>query len=152
MKSVKGGAIVLTAFGMFVFLAGVSFAQEMQMMKKDHAAWEAKYKAKIKLLQNSSSALQQTNPDLAQKLCDAVDEEMGELKEKMGAGKEGMAKDSAEWKAKREERVKLYQDAAAALQQRYPDLAKDLEDMAMSKHKPEMMDMKGMMQEGNEKK
>jgi len=123
---------------MVVFLSSLSFAQEAQAKGKDSPEWKAKHEAKIKLLQDSAAALQQTNPDLAKQLSDLVNKETNEPKEKAEGSKEKVAKDSPEWKAKHEARVKLFKDAATALQQSHPDLAKGLEEMTVTKHKTEM--------------
>jgi hypothetical protein len=138
----------LAVLGIVVFLSGVSFAQTAPAAGKGSSVWTAKHEAKMKLLQDSAAALAQTNPDLAKKLSDLANEEGNESKEKMEGSKEKGAKDSAEWKAKHEARVQLFKDAAAALQQTHPDLAKGLEEMTVAKHKTEMQKM---MQEKNEK-
>ncbi len=126
------GAVVL---GIVVLLSGVSFAQMAPAAEKDSSARKVKHEAKIKLLQDSAAALQQANPDLAKKLSDFVNEEANESKEKL-------AKDSPEWKANHEARVQLFKDAAAALQQVRPDLAKSLEEMTVPKHKSEQGESK----------
>ena len=69
------------------------------------------------------------------KLTDIVN---GQLKEKAEGNKEKLAKDSPEWKAKRDARIQLYKDAATALQAANPDLAKGLMDLTVPKQKTEM--------------
>ena len=127
----------LAVLGIVVFLSGVSFAQMAPAAEKDSSARKAKHEARIKLLQDSAAALQQTNPVLATKLSDLVNEETNKSKEKLEGSKEKVAKDSPEWKAKHEARVQLFKDAAAALQQSHPDLAKSLKEMTVAKHKTE---------------
>ena len=125
-----------------VLISGVSFAQTAApaatpaaVANDVAAAKKAKHEARIKLLQDSATALQATNPDLAMKLTDIVN---GQSKEKVEGSKETVAKGSAEWKAKHDARIQLYKDAAAALQATNPDLAKGLMDMTVPKQKTEM--------------
>ena len=138
MKLAKKVFFGLVVFGIVVFLSGVSFAQEAPVAGKDPLARKARHEARIKILQDSAVALQQTNPDLAKKLGDLVDEDANKSKEKLEGSKEKVAKDSSEWKAKHEARVQLFKDAAAALQSTRPDLAKSLEEMTVAKQKTEM--------------
>jgi|GEM_PF-1418589 len=135
MKLARNVFFGLVMAGAVVFIANVSFAEMVPAAGKDSSAWKAKHEAKMKLLQDSSVALQQTNPDLAKKLSGLVNGEADESKEKLEGSKEKVAKDSPEWKAKREARVQLFKDAAAALQQSHPDLAKSLEEMTVVRHK-----------------
>ena len=148
MKLARNVFLGLIMAGTIVFLSGVSFAQMASDAGKDPSAMKAKHEAKIKLLQDSAIALQQTNPDLAKQLSDIVNEETNEPKEKLKNSKEKIVKNSSEWKAKHEARVQLFKDAAAALQQSNPDLAKGLTEMSESGPKKEMQKM---MQEKNEK-
>lgn len=135
MRLVRSMLIGAALVGMVVVLSGVSFAQEAQSAGKDSSAWQAKREARIKLLQDSAAALQQSNPDLAKGLLEMAEGHKG--------GKETKeAKDSAEWKAKREARVKVLKDSAAALQQSNPDLAKSLLEMSERKPGPEHSDNK----------
>jgi hypothetical protein len=135
MKLAKIVFFGLAMTGMIIFLSTASFAQEAPAAGKDPSVWKAKHEARMKVLQDSAAALQQTNPDLAKKLSDLANEEPKESKEKLEGSKEKLAKDSPEWKAKHEARMQLFKDAAAALQQTHPDLAKSLEEMAVAKHK-----------------
>lgn len=57
-------------------------------------------------------------------------------------------KDSPAWKAKHKVRVKLLKDAAVALKQSHPDLAKGLQEL--SERKPNT-EMQKMTEEKNEK-
>jgi len=148
MKSLRTIVIGLAVLGMVVFLSSLSFAQEAQAKGKDSPEWKAKHEARMKLLQDSAAALQQTNPDLAKQLSDIVNKEADKSKEKSEGSKEKVAKDSPEWKAKHEARIKLFKDAAAALKQSHPDLAKGLEEMTVAKHKAEIQKAAG---EKNEK-
>ncbi len=135
MKLARNVFFGLVMAGMIVFLSSASFAQMAPAAGKDSSARKAKFEAKMKVLQDSATALAQTNPDLAKKLSDLANEETNASKEKVEGSKEKVAKDSAEWKAKHEARVQLFKDAAAALQQSHPDLAKSLEEMTVAKHK-----------------
>jgi len=135
MSSLKNALIGLAVVGVISILPSVSSAQE-------------KEGAKIKILQGSAAALQQSNPDLAKKLSEFANEEINESMGKQEGSKEKIAKDSPEWKAKHEARVKIFKDASAALQQTHPDLAKSLEEMTIAKHKTEMQKAS---QEKNEK-
>lgn len=144
MKSLRGAFIWVAAIGAMAVLSGVSFAQAPQSAAKDPAARKARHEAKIKLLQDSSAALGQTNPELSKKLSDLANEEMNESMGKM----EKTDKSSADWAAKHEARMKIITDASAALMQSRPDLAKSLEEMTVPKHKVMMQNMAG---EKNEK-
>ena len=144
MKVARNVFFGLVVVGAMVFVSGVSFAETATSTpvvttaaatNDVSAAKKAKHEARIKLLQDSSAALQATNPDLAMKLTDIVN---GQSKEKAEGSKEQVAKDSPEWKAKHDARVQLYKDAAAALQATRPDLAKGLMDMTVPKQKTEM--------------
>jgi len=149
MKLARNVLFGLVVAGMVVFLSGVSFAQKAVTERKDSSAWKVKHEAKMKILQDSAAALRVTNPDLAEKLSALVTKEKTESREKMESKKE-MVKDETGMKAKHEARVKLFQDAAAALKQSHPDLAKDLEAMTMVKHKTEMQGMAGEKKEKEE--
>jgi len=134
-RKVFFGLIVL---GIVVFLSGVSFAEMAPAAGNDLSARKARHEARMKLLQNSAAALEQTNPDLAKKLRNIVNEEANKTKGSLEGGKEKVAKNSAEWKARHEARMQLFKDAAAALAQTYPDLAKSLEEMTVAKHNTKM--------------
>jgi len=137
MKSVRKVAIGLVVLGVTVFISGISFAQIAPTAGQDSSAKKARHEARMKLLQDSAAALQQTNPDLAKKLNDLVNEEATELKERLEGGKAKIAKDSAEWKARHEARMQLFKDAADALQLTHPDLANSLTEMTVAKQKTE---------------
>ncbi|MCX5696407.1 MAG: hypothetical protein NTU54_00285 [Candidatus Omnitrophica bacterium] len=146
MKLAKKVFFGLAVSGIIVFLSSVSFAQMEPAAGKDLSAKKAKHEARIKLLQDSATALAQTNPDLAKKLGDLVNEDANRSKEKLEGSKEKTAKDSPEWKAKHEARVQLYKDAAAALRLTRPDLAKSLDEMTVPK-----TEMQKAVEEKNEK-
>ncbi len=127
MKSLRTIVIGLAVAGMVVFLSSLAFAEEgCKTGKMNHDA-------KVKLLRDSATALQKSNPDLAKGLSDYADKE---------------AKEMQEWKTKHDAKVKLLQDASAALQKSNPDLAKGLQEMCAGKPKSEMQKM---MQEKKEK-
>lgn len=148
MKLARNVFFGLVIAGTIVFLSSASFAQMAPATGKDSSARKARHEARIKLLQDSAAALQQTNPDLAKKLSDLVNEDANRSNERLEGSKEKVAKDSPEWKAKHEARIQLFKDAAAALQQTHPDLAKGLEEMTVAKHKTEMQKA---IEEKNEK-
>ncbi len=145
MKAARNVVFGLVVAGVMVFVSGVSFAETAAPVATPAAATndmsaakKAKHEARIKLLQDSAAVLQATNPDLAMKLTDIVN---GDTKEKTEASK--LAKDSAEWKAKRDARIQLYKDSAAALQATNPDLAKGLTDLTVPKQKTQMQKTAG---------
>ena len=140
MKLARNVFFGLVMVGTIIFLSSVSFAQMAPATGKDLSARKAKQEAKIKVLQDSAAALQQTNPDLAKKLSDLVNKDANKSKEKLGGSKEKVAKDSPVWKARHEARMQLFKDAAAALQQTHPDLAKSLEEMTIPKDKSKMQE------------
>jgi hypothetical protein len=114
---------------------------DLAMKLTDIVDWDTKEnmvrsrnEARIELLQDSAIALQAINPDLAMKLTNIVNENTH-----MASSKS--VKDSAEWKAKRDVRMQLYKDAAAALQATNPDLAKRLIDIEIPKQKTEAQKM-----------
>lgn len=148
MKVARNVFFGLVMVGMIVLLSSASFAQMAPAAGKDSSAWKAKHEARMKLLQDSAVALQPTNPDLSKKLSDLVNEGTNKSNEKLEGSKVQVAKDSPVWKAKHEARIQLFKDAAAALQQTHPDLAKGLEEMTVVKHKTEMQKM---TEEKNEK-
>jgi hypothetical protein len=119
MRSLRLVIIGVAVLGVLFFLSRASFAQGDK-------------EAKIKVLQDSAAALAQSNPDLSKGLTDLANEETNEKTE---GKKTPVAKDSPEWKAKHDARVKLFQDSAAALQAAHPDLASSLLKMAERKHK-----------------
>ena len=140
MKVARNVFFGLVVTGIIFLVSGVSFAQEAPAAATNDvlAARKARYEAAIKLLQDSATALQATNPDLAMKLVDIAN----------GRSKENLVKGSPEWKAKHDVRVELYKEASAILQTTNPDLAKGLMDMAVPWQKPEMQKM---TEENNEK-
>lgn len=121
----------LVMVGTIVFLSSVSFAQTAPAAGKDASERGAKREAIIKALQDSAAALQQTNPDLAKKLSDVANERIKKMKVKLDGNKETVTIDSAEKRARPEGRVALFKEAAAALQQSHPDLAKSLKKLTV---------------------
>ncbi|HTY45764.1 MAG TPA: hypothetical protein VMD52_07245 [Patescibacteria group bacterium] len=130
MKFLKTAVIGSAVFGVIVFLSGLSYAQEASAVK-DSPEWKVKHDVKMKILQDSATALQQTNPGLAKKLDDLIYEETNESKEGSGESKE-----------KNEENASILTDAAKALQHTHPDLAKGLKQMIRLKEKPGPADNK----------
>ena len=142
MKAAKKAFFGLAAIGAIVFVSGVSFAETAASAATPaavaddvSAAKKARYEAKVKLLNDSAAALQATNPALAMKLADRVNE-LSRIKAE--GSKEKLAQNSPEWKAQHDARIQLYKDAAAALQTTNPDLAKGLMGMTVAKQKTEM--------------
>jgi len=132
MKSLRTVLIGLAIFGIAVFLSGVSFAQKMQSADK------ARHEAKVKLLQDSAAALQQSDPILSAGLIKFANDEMSEKQEKEEKNEAKEMKESEAMPGYREAHIKLLKDSAVALQQSHPDLAKGLEEMIVAKHKTEM--------------
>lgn len=130
MRFFRGVFVGIAVLGVMLFVSGAAFAQ-------------SKHEAKIKVLQDSAAALQASNPDLAKGLNDMANE----MAAKMEAKKEQTAKDSPEWKAKHEARVKLLQDSAAALQKTNPDLAASLQKMSEGRNKSQAPDVSGQKNE-----
>ena len=141
MKVARNMFLGLVVTGAIVFVSGLSFAETATSAPAAtandlSAALKAKDEVKIKLLNDSAAALQATNPALAMKLADRVNE-LSRIKAE--GSKEKLAQNSPEWKAQHDARIQLYKDAAAALQTTNPDLAKGLMDMTVSpKQKTEM--------------
>jgi hypothetical protein len=135
MRSLRGVLMGLVVLGAVLFFSGVSFAHENKEVK-------------VKTLQDASAALAQSNPELAKGLSDFANEEAKETKNMTEGAKKSEGKESSEWKAKHEARVKLLKDSADALAQSHPDLSKALKEMSERKHKDKMQQMKA---EKNEK-
>ncbi len=148
MKAAKKAFFGLAAIGAIVFVSGVSFAETAApaatpaaVADDVSAAKKARYEAKIKLLEDSAAALQATNPALAMKLTDTVNE-LSKIKAE--GSKEKLAQNSPEWKARHDARIQLYKDAAAALQTTNPDLANSLMDLTVPpKQRAEMQKAAG---------
>lgn len=137
MRLARGVFFGLAVAGVIIFLSSAAFAQTAPATTTDTAAKQAKREARMKLLQDSAAALQQSNPGLSKQLSDLVTEETSQPKGQM-EGKEKIAKDSPEWKAKHDARMQLFKDASAALAQSRPDLAKGLDELTVPKQKTEM--------------
>jgi hypothetical protein len=133
MKAARFGLIVIFALGVIVSFCGVSFAESG---KDGCKAWKESNEATTKILQDSVTALQKSNPDLAKGLTDYANEK---------------AKEQQAWKECKERyeaRTKLLTDSAAALEKTNPDLAKSLKEMSEHKYDKKMHEMK---KEENEK-
>ena len=127
MKSLRNIFTAVVVLGAICFLSRLSFADE------GCAGGKMNHEAKVKLLKDSATALQQLHPELAKGLNAIVDKEAKELQE---------------MKANHESKMKLLLDAAAALEKSNPDLAKGLEQMSETRHKKAMQ---SSIQEKNEK-
>jgi hypothetical protein len=121
MRSLKFLFVGVAVLGAVALFSGASFAQGNK-------------EARMKVLQDSAAALQQSNPDLAKALTDWVNKES---QPKTEAKKMPVDMNSPEWKAKHDARVKLLMDSAAALQATHPELAASLKQMAERKPKME---------------
>ncbi|MBF0479993.1 MAG: hypothetical protein HQL26_10965 [Candidatus Omnitrophica bacterium] len=138
MKLSRSLMMGLAAAGLVVLLSSVSFADEG--MGKD----------KVKLLNESALALQQSNPDLSAALTKYATEEANEVKDEKGEKeekgekieekseknelkteiKELEGKAEQEKMTEREAHIKLLKDSAAALSKSNPELAERLTKMA----------------------
>ena len=126
LRSVVAG---LLTFGFAVLPCGISFAKEGHH-KEDAAAF-------VKLLNDSASALQASNPALATGLAEWAKKETKEIQQKKSRKekKELEGKNEEAMKVRREAHLKLLRDSAAALQQSHPDLAAKLSGKAEQKAK-----------------
>jgi hypothetical protein len=110
------------AKNIFVSVVVAFFMSGMLLAAEESNAWKAApdiHTARVQLLNDSATALDKSNPDLAKGLRDlaAAKWEKGE-------------KGSADMKAKAEARKKLLNDASAALEKSNPDLSQKLKKMA----------------------
>lgn len=124
MKSLRGLIIGIVMVTVTFSLSGLAFAEmgkgackEGMGCKGDTAA----FAAHIKILKDSATALQASNPDLAKGLNDLADKKT-EMMQKM-----------QEWKNKRDAKVKLLKDSSAALKTLNPALSQELQMMCEKK-------------------
>jgi molecular chaperone GrpE (heat shock protein) len=113
----------LTVLGVIIFLSNVSFAEGKHS------------EAFIKLLNDSSIALMQTNPTLSAGLTKFAKDEIAEKQEKEEKNEVKENKEPEAMAGVREAHIKLLKDSAAALQQTHPDLAAELTKYADRKEK-----------------
>lgn len=125
MRYLRSVIIGIAVFAMIVSLSGLALAETGCGVcktgkggKVDKEAWAAK----IKVLRDSATALQTSNPDLAKGLNDLADK------------KAEMAQKWQESKAKHEQKMKLLKDSSTALQTSNPTLAQELQKMSEEKH------------------
>ena len=138
MKLLRNVFIGVVALAISICLSGMSFAEEGYHKWKDNMDNEV---AKIKLMKDSATALQQANPALAKGLSDWAADEEKEMQEWKGQ------------KAKHEAKTQLLTDSAAALDKTNPDLAKGLKKIAEKRSaskKNEMMEEKNEKEEAGE--
>ena len=123
-----GIAAGFIGLGLVFSLPAVSFAHEGD--GKDDAAF-------VKLLNDSTSALQTSDPVLAKGLGDWANEEVKEMQEKKeGKEKEELeSKEEKEMNERREAHLKLLNDSAAALKSTRPDLSAEIAKTADLKTK-----------------
>ena len=133
MKLLRNVFIGVAALAIGICLSSISFAEEGHYAWKEGKENEA---AKVKLMKDSSAALQQSNPTLANGLSDWAADEEKEMQE------------CKEHKAKHEAKTKLLTDSAVALEKTNPDMAKGLKEIAEKKHKNKKHEK---MEEKNEK-
>ena len=127
MKSLKSMFTVTATLGAMFLLSSVSSGEQGLATKQEH------HQAKIKLLQDSATALQVAHPELAKGLKEYADEESKEpkeQKEEMGAHEELEGATEKQAEGRRQAHLKLLRESAAALQVSRPDLAADLTKMA----------------------
>ena len=125
MKSLKSVITGIAMFVMIISLSGLAFAEmghggcrEGKGGKVDKGAWAAK----IKVLRDSATALQKSNPALAKGLNDLADKKAEAMKK---------------WQERKEKhaaKMKLLKDSAVALQTSNPALAQELQKMSEEKH------------------
>ena len=133
MKLVRNVVIGIAVLAVVISLSGISFAEEGHHKWKENMEDEA---AKVKLMEDSATALQKSNPDLAKGLSDWAADEAKEIQE------------WKEHKAKHEAKIKLLNDSVIALEKTNPDLAKGLKELAEKKQNSKKHEM---MEEKNEK-
>ena len=127
MKSLRSTLPVTATLGAMFLLSSVSFGEQSRAPKQE------RHQAKIKLLQDSATALQVSHPELAKRLKECVDEESKEPKEQkegMEAHKELEGATEKQAEGRHQTHLKLLRASAAALQASRPDLAADLTKMA----------------------
>ncbi len=118
MKLSRGVMVGLSVAGFVVLLSAVSFADGV------------KEKDKVKLLNDSAVALQQSNPSLSAALTKFADDEANEMKSEKTEKNELEGKAEQEKLGEREAHIKLLRDSALALQKSNPELAQRLTRMA----------------------
>jgi len=118
MKFSRGVMAGLSAAGFVVLLSAVSFADGV------------KEKDKVKLLNDSAVALQQSNHSLSAALTKFANEEANEIKSEKAEKNELEGKAEQEKIGEREAHIKLLRDSALALQKSNPELAQRLTKMA----------------------
>ncbi len=138
MNFLKNALIGLVVVGVISIFSSMSFAQE-------------KEGAKIKILQDSAAALQQSKPTLSVGLTEFVNEEISEKQEKEEKNEVEEMKEPEAMQGYREAHTKLLKDAAAALQQSHPELAAELTKYADEKAKKMEEINAKQMNEKNEK-
>ena len=129
MKLSRGVMAGLSVAGFVVLLSAVSFADG------------AKEKDKVKFLNDSAVALQQSNPGLSAALTKFANEEANEIKTEKTEKNELEGKAEQEKIAERQAHVKLLRDSAGALQKSNPELAQRLAQMA--DHSAKKMEKEG---------
>jgi hypothetical protein len=145
MRHLKGVTIGLAVLAMIISLSGLAFAEMGQGACKGCKGGKVDketYAVQIKVLRDSATALQTSNPVLAKGLNDLADKRT-EMMQKM-----------QEWKDKHDAKIKLLKDSATALTTSNPALAQELQKMSEKKHmeKEEVGEKRESMEEQGEVK
>ncbi len=118
MKLSRAVLMGLVVSGAIVLLSSISFAAEDN--EKDQ----------IKVLNDATAALKQSNPDLSVDLTKYANEEANEMNEKKEEKKELEGKNEEAMEKEHKGHIKLLRDSATALQKSNPELAESLIKMA----------------------
>ena len=125
MRYLKGVIIGIAVFVMAISLSGLVFAEMGQGACKGCKCAKVDKEtcvAQIKTLKDSATALQTSNPALAQGLNDLADKNAEKLQKRQ------------DWKDKHDAKIKLLKDSATALQTSNPALAQELQKMSEQRH------------------
>ena len=124
MRYLRSVTIGIALFVMIVSLSGLAFAEMGQSASKKCKCAKVDKEAcaaQIKTLRDSATALQTSNPTLAQGLNDLADKEAAKLQKRQ------------DWKDKHDAKIKLLKDSATALQTSNPALAQELQTISEKK-------------------
>jgi hypothetical protein len=122
MRYLRSVTIGIAVFAMIISLSGLAFAEMRYGAHKGGKVDKETCTAQIKVLRDSATALQTSNPALAKGLNDLADKRT-EMMQKM-----------QEWKDNHDAKIKLLKDSATALTASNPALAQELQKMSDNKH------------------
>ena len=122
MRYLRSVIIGMSVFAMIISFSGLAFAKMEHGGCKGCMADKEASATQIKVLRDSATALQTSNPTLAKGLNDLADKKAEKMQK------------SQEWKAQHEAKMNLLKDSSAALQTSNPALAKELKKMSGKKH------------------